>query len=390
MASMFKKVPKTDSRTTSPAPTNSNRAGAGGRRSQFTRRPGRQKLTGLFADGIWYCDCEPRLPAEHFQVKKESANKGCYSALSCVVVNSTTDFLTGRWFYTCQNGEGRRCGFFMWNEDAHPREAAALLNNSTTEPQNSSDKPLSPVHPSSQTMQSSSNTTSTLSQPNTASKRPFSDTGLDDADTDHDSFPWSLSGQEEAELLAAPETPRKAVKFDGLVTPATSAHRKLPWLDQSTQSPSAIAAKATPSKPSPLPQHPKLSKSVVIQHSALTPQVTPSLSRFHDPSANTSPFRSTLDQDIFTVLNDSSVTLPANLTAKLRDVLTRHELRTQGVIKGRDITRLALKARDAKITELQATIASLEAERDVDHARITKLEWEKDILVRDQNFDTEL
>ncbi|KAG9536915.1 hypothetical protein KCU60_g24487, partial [Aureobasidium melanogenum] len=62
-------------------------------------------------------------------------------------------------------------------------------------------------------MQSSSTTTSTLSQPN-AAKRPFSDTGLDDADTDHDSFPWSLSGQEEAELLAAPETPRKAVKFD--------------------------------------------------------------------------------------------------------------------------------------------------------------------------------
>ncbi|KAG9615323.1 hypothetical protein KCU82_g23955, partial [Aureobasidium melanogenum] len=252
----------------------------------------------------------------------------------------------GRWFYTCQNGEGRRCGFFMWNEDAHPREAAALLNNSTTEPKNSPDKPLSPVHPSSQTMQSSSTTTSTLSQPN-AAKRPFSDTGLDDADTDHDSFPWSLSGQEEAELLAAPETPRKAVKFDGLATPATSTHRRLPWLDQSAQSPSTIAAKATPSKPSPLPQHLTSSKLVVAQHSALTPQVTPSPSRFHDPSGDTSSFRSTLNQDVFAVLSDSSVTLPANLTAKLRDVLTRHELRTQGVIKGREITRLALKARDA-------------------------------------------
>ncbi|KAG9641980.1 hypothetical protein KCU64_g12332, partial [Aureobasidium melanogenum] len=370
MALMFKKVPKTDLRTTSPATTNSNRGGAGGRRSLFTRRPGRQKLTGLFADGIWYCDCEPRLPAEHFQVKKESANKG-------------------RWFYTCQNGEGRRCGFFMWNEDAHPREAAALLNNSTTEPKNSPDKPLSPVHPSSQTMQSSSTTTSTLSQPN-AAKRPFSETGLDDADTDHDSFPWYLSGQEEAQLLAAPETPRKAVKFDGLATPATSTHRRLPWLDRSAQSPFTIAAKATSSKPSSLPQHSTSSKSVVAQHGALTPQVTPSPSRFHDPSADTSSFRSTLNQDVFAALSDSSVTLSANLTAKLRDVLTRHELRTQGVIKGREITRLALKARDAKITELQATIASLEAERDVDHARITRLEWEKDMLARNHDFDTEL
>ncbi|KAG9536913.1 hypothetical protein KCU60_g24485, partial [Aureobasidium melanogenum] len=145
-------------------------------------------------------------------------------------------------------------------------------------------------------MQSSSTTTSILSQSH-AAKRPFSDTGLDDADSDHDSFPWSLSGQEEAELLAAPETPRKTVKFDGLATPATSTHRRLPWLDQSAHSPSTIAAKATPSKPSPLPQHPRSSKFVVAQHSALTPQVTPSPSRFHDPSGDTSSFRSTLNQD---------------------------------------------------------------------------------------------
>lgn len=278
----------------------------------------------------------------------------------------------------------------MWNEDAHPREAAALLNNSRTEPKSSPDKPLSPVHPSSQTMQSSSNSTSTLSQSTTATKRPFTDTGLDDADTDHDSFPWSLSGQEEIELLDAPATPRKAVKFDGIATPATSAHRKLPWLAQSAQSPSTISVKATPSKPSTLPQHPTSPKSVVAQHSALTPQVTPSPLRFHDPSADTSPVRSTLKQDVFAALNDSSVTLPANLTAKLSEVLTRHELRTQGVIKGREITRLALKAREAKIIELQATIASLEAERDVDHASITRLEWEKGMLARNQDFDKEL
>ncbi|KAK6000153.1 hypothetical protein QM012_004141 [Aureobasidium pullulans] len=239
-------------------------------------------------------------------------------------------------------------------------------------------------------MQSSSNTTSTLSQPNAAYKRPFSETGLDDADTDHDSFPWSLSGQEEAELLAAPETPRKTVKFDGLATPATSTHRKLPWLDQPAQSPFTISAKATPTKPSTLPQHPTSSNSSVAQHNALTPQVTPSASRFYDPSAETTSLRSTLDQDVFAALDDSSIKLPTDLTAKLREVLTRHELRAQGVIKGREITWLALKARDAKIVELQATIASLEAERDVDRARVSRLEWERDMLARNQNFDTEL
>lgn len=90
---MFKKVPKTDAQTTSPAANNSNRGGAGGRRGTFTRRPGRQKLTGLFADGIWHCDCDcnPRLPAERFQVKKESANKGVYPMPLHVVMKGIAD-----------------------------------------------------------------------------------------------------------------------------------------------------------------------------------------------------------------------------------------------------------------------------------------------------------
>ncbi|THX24488.1 hypothetical protein D6C77_07970 [Aureobasidium pullulans] len=373
MTTMFKRVPKVDTATTLPATNNgsSNSGGVRGRGSTFTRRPGRQKLTGLFAHGIWHCDCdcEPRLPAEHFQVKKESANKG-------------------RWFYTCQNGEGRRCGFFLWDDDAKPREAAAVLSNSRTEPRTTPNKPLSPVHQSPQTTQSS---TSTLSHPSSALKRPLSDTGFDDAD-DHDSFPWSLSGQEKAEILNVPETPRKAVKFDALATPATSVHRKLPWLDNSANLPSAISARRTPSKDTALPglTTPSHSRLAAVQQGALTPQVTPSPLRFRDSSADASSPRSTLTADVLAAFDTAEVTLPGELSSKLRDVLTRHELRTQGVIKGREITRLALKARDAKIVELQATIASLEAEREVDQARVRSLEWEKEFLAKGQEFDTEL
>ncbi|KAI4748230.1 hypothetical protein E4T50_01442 [Aureobasidium sp. EXF-12298] len=305
-----------------------------------------------------------------FKSKKRAQTKVYQPNALHVFGNGTTDTSKGRWFYTCQNGEGRKCGMFLWDDDARPREAAALLNNSRTEPTSTPAKPLSPAHPSPQKMQSSPNSTSTLSNPSSTLKRPFSEAGLDDkTDADHDSFPWSLSGQEEAEVLDAPETPRKAVKFDGLTTPATSAHRKLPWLDHSAQSSSTLSAKASLPKHSGSPRlfTPSTSKLVVAQQGALTPQVTPSPLRFRDP-----------------------VTLPANLTSKLREVLTRHELRIQGVVKGREITRLALKAREAKVVELQATIASLEAERNVDHARIETLEWEKDMLARDQNLDTEL
>ena len=40
----------------------------------------------------------------------------------------------GRWFYTCQNQEPQRCGFFLWDEDAKLREEGAVLNNSRSEP----------------------------------------------------------------------------------------------------------------------------------------------------------------------------------------------------------------------------------------------------------------
>ncbi|KAI5209076.1 hypothetical protein E4T39_00951 [Aureobasidium subglaciale] len=374
MASNFKRVLKSDAEIALPAVNNNNiKGGSRGRSSTFTRRPGRQKLTGLFANGTWHCDCDcdPRLPAEHFQVKKDSANKG-------------------RWFYTCQNGEGRKCGFFLWDDDAKPREAAAVLSNSRNEPRSEPDKPSFPVHQSLQTMQSSSNSNPTLSQCRGVSKRTFLDTGLEDDGDDHDSFPWSLSSHEEAELLNVPETPHKAAKFDALATPATSVNRKLPWSDTCAQLPSAISAKATPSRHSDLPQvlTPSISKSAVAQYGALTPQVTPSPLRFRDSSVNASSPRSTLTADVLAALDNSTVTLPAEFASQLRDVLTRHELRIEGIVKGREITRLALKAREAKIIELQATVISLEAERDVDHAHVNRLEWEKDMLARGRDFDS--
>ena len=33
-------------------------------------------LKGLFADGIWQCNCDPRLSAQHFQTKNGGKNHG--------------------------------------------------------------------------------------------------------------------------------------------------------------------------------------------------------------------------------------------------------------------------------------------------------------------------
>ena len=53
---------------------------SGGRRfrgrSQSSGEINRVPLKGLFADGVWQCNCHPRLPAEHFQTKNGGKNHG--------------------------------------------------------------------------------------------------------------------------------------------------------------------------------------------------------------------------------------------------------------------------------------------------------------------------
>lgn len=333
-----------------------------------------QQARGLFADGIWTCNCAPRLPAEHFKVKKEGRNQG-------------------RWFYTCQNGEGRRCDFFLWDEDAKPRMEAAVLNNSRDEPRSTPinrarDGPVartnatgfedrsptqSPGPPPAYSSQSESSSR-TLTGTASGTKRTLGDTGFDFDGDEDEPFPWALTGQEEAELVQvadgvshAPETPRKAVKTDAYATPATTTEkRRLPWLDYSNET----AAIETPTKstglPTPATKTPGMRKTLVA-----APDTTPTPVRFRDALAESTT--SELTDDVFSTLKTASITLTCDAAARLKGVLTKHDLRTQGIAKGRDISRLAIKAKDAKIVELQARISALEAEREVDRARIRGL-----------------
>ncbi|KAK8048907.1 px domain-containing protein [Apiospora phragmitis] len=84
--------------------------------------PTKQPTNGYFTKGQWHCNCQPRLPAVQFQVRRKTKNEG-------------------RWFYTCQKdrskgtpGAPEHCGFFLFAEDARLREEGALFNNSDTEP----------------------------------------------------------------------------------------------------------------------------------------------------------------------------------------------------------------------------------------------------------------
>ncbi|PGG96317.1 hypothetical protein GX51_07881 [Blastomyces parvus] len=72
-------------------------------------------LRGLFVNGTWHCNCEPRRQADHFQTKNGGRNHG-------------------RWFYTCPKPQGKRCNFFLWQDEAEIRERdmAKVLNGPGT------------------------------------------------------------------------------------------------------------------------------------------------------------------------------------------------------------------------------------------------------------------
>ena len=201
-------------------------------------------IRGLFADGIWLCDCTPRQPAEHFKVKKEGPNKG-------------------RWFHTCQaQPDTKRCGFFIWDEQSKLREEAAVLGGKRTEvggggrsgederqegwsagraqqavPVSSTPRLMptgkgllaqtggqlqstkdddetespTPTPPASYNVVQKVRPTATAYSNGT--KRSARDAGIDNDDED-DFFPWPLTGQETQELakaadsaVAPPETP---------------------------------------------------------------------------------------------------------------------------------------------------------------------------------------
>lgn len=325
---------------------------------------------------MWHCDCTPRLPAEHFKVKKDGPNHG-------------------KWFYTCQQQDPKRCGFFLWDELAKPREEAAVLSGKRKEPgvqdgwnagrertEESSHAPrgrglfertAQGTNLDDDTTESESPPpayTTQLSHGNRA-KRSAQDADLDDDDFDS----WSLSEKDVERLAkaadAAPITPHKAQKTGVYATPATTAKRKLPWLEQLPAETSTKPADdyfSTPSKP---PINTSQTQSTFTEPG--TPTAQPTLATISTPSPptrhkdaliNPADDTSSLTSEILASL--SSLSMPAGTLSNVRSILTKHDLRTQGIKKGRDISRLALKAKDAKIAELQARIASLEADRELE------------------------
>jgi len=203
------------------------------------------------------------------------------------------------------------------------------------------------------------------------------------AKTDEDEYGnFSLPPEVEREMaevaeqaeMRSPETPRKAAKTSHLTTPGSKRKRD----EDTLPTPATGASKATASYNSTLNDDDVFgTPSSKVKGSMWSgqdrfgfrsPSATPSHHQESTEAAEDRGERAQQSYDIYDEVMDllKDQHIDQETTSSLQELLNKHALKISGIAKGRDITRVALKAKDAKIAELQQKITALEAERDMD------------------------
>ncbi|KAL8822940.1 MAG: hypothetical protein Q9191_006334 [Dirinaria sp. TL-2023a] len=282
-----------------------------------------------------------------------------------------------------------RCDFFLWDDEAKPREAAVVLNNSRSEPQPTPQTPSKPISnagyltpesgskPRQQSTEATPHSASAISSRPTqaAAQKPRSAsqaTTQDDSDEEY--YEWALSDNEELSMIAdqassatampPPETPRKAGKTDILSTPGKRRFDEISHGELEAW-PTPVSSKNGDdifSTPATLVNMKNL-------FSSSSGQETPTPTRFQDvlPKSGTEP---SLTTEVLAVLQRGKISLPHNVREDVKDLCNKQSLFTHGVLKGRDASRALVAKRDEKIAELQGSIEALQAERETSRAVI--------------------
>ncbi|KAI4175214.1 MAG: hypothetical protein LQ343_001750 [Gyalolechia ehrenbergii] len=295
--------------------------------------------------------------------------------------------------YTCQQAQPKRCDFFLWDDDAKPREAKAVLSNSRTEPLPAPQTPTKSPHTSTffglqtpYTDSVKSHRSPEPSTPQTPCKSSSSlqyfgntqNTSTTLSASDEEFFDWPASDDEdvfkavdEASLtrgMPPPETPSKLVNTAMFSSPVK---RRFSQMDDG----SAIAWPTPPDPGGDIFVTPntgvKRDGPLISAQTLSSPVDTPTPGRFKD--ALQASQDSELTSEILKVLQDSKVLVNSDVKAALKAVCDKHSLSTRGIMKGRDMSRAMVTAKNGKISELQETITTLQAERDTNRAVIRHL-----------------
>ncbi|KAK2806944.1 hypothetical protein FQN51_005746 [Onygenales sp. PD_10] len=94
------------------------------------------------------------------------------------------------------------------------------------------------------------------------------------------------------------------------------------------------------------------------------PPSTTSLTSTRTSTSISSTTPGTIVSQTLALLTKHSINMSPAATQELVALLNTHHLRTQGIMKGRDISRLAIKTRDERIRALMGRVEGLEAERE--------------------------
>lgn len=228
------------------------------------------------------------------------------------------------------------------------REESVVLSNARSET-----RPKTPTKPAPPT-----DNIEGLVTPSTTSRSKSST-------SDESEFGWSASNDKalvEAAQTAAmvpPETPRKTPRTSHFTSPGKRTHSEM--VEASSHS-----GVSTSFSNDDIFNTPRTSQDV---SGLLSPAETPVRGKLQDVIPP--PSNSNLAADALRILGGNK--LPSEVEQELVQLLNKHDLRTQGIAKGRDITRLALSNKEKKIAELEARIAGLEAERQTSKAVIARL-----------------
>ena len=170
-------------------------------------------------------------------------------------------------------------------------------------------------------------------------------------------FDWPTSDEEELakvadqQTLYPPETPRKVAKLSHNATPRKRLFDEMKSPDKTFATVYNDDVFSTP---------PTSSRNTAPSSSTglLSPLTTPTPGRFKNALIE--------DSDLATELLDSlrklHVPLPEEAITAIKEIAGRHAIKMQGIAKGRDISRAAIKTKDGAIAEQQGKIAALEAE----------------------------
>ncbi|KEY78553.1 hypothetical protein BA78_0702 [Aspergillus fumigatus] len=275
--------------------------------------------------------------------------------------------------YTCQKPQRKRCNFFLWQSDADAREKLTVLSNSRTEPFSANNTPTKPSVQGSGLLTPQTDTKvqdvrgMSVNRTPTPSKSGKARMMMEDTDE----FSWddSTDAEELTKLLEPPpqpdfgqEGPRKAPRTESFMSPGK---RKLSDIENdgrqstATFTPTSIFSSRTQTRLPP---------------ASAEVSMTPTPGRYRNVlSTDARDDFSELGLQALKILESHKVVVPKQAQDELLALLNKHDLKMKGIMRGRDISRIALKKHEETIMKLNERITSLESQREMDRAIIDGL-----------------